>query len=110
MVRTASDELPPPVELGESLLSSPEEQAVASSATVAIPAIIVASLRVLTERLLALLGNYRARTLTWTDWGALPNDCGSSVLRDYRCGSGPVDGDPGRSTSTARRRSPDERP
>ena len=58
MVRTASDE-PPPLELDESSLPLPEEQAVASRATVAIPAIIVASLRVLTECLLALLGYLR---------------------------------------------------
>src|SRR3954451_7483189 len=79
MVRTASDE-PPPLELDESsLLPLPEEQAVASRATVAIPAIIVASLRVLTECLLALLGYLRCSYADWTDWGALPNDCGPFV-------------------------------
>src|SRR3954453_21537312 len=67
MVRTASDE-PPPLELDESsLLPLPEEQAVASRATVAIPAIIVASLRVLTECLLALLGYLRGSYAESTD-------------------------------------------
>ena len=79
MVRTSSAE--PPDELGSSP-PLPEEQAVASRATVAIPAIIVASLRVLTECLLALLGYLRGSFAERTDWGALPDDCGSSVLRD----------------------------